>query len=47
MLTLTLVVMAGIVGPGFGMYIAMAWSPVSLLPAIGAPIYRRIDVRVI
>jgi hypothetical protein len=37
-LTLTLVLMAGIVGPGLGIYIAMARLPVSLLPVIGAPI---------
>jgi hypothetical protein len=35
---------AGIVGPDFGLYIAMARLPIYLLPAVGVPIYRRVGV---
>jgi hypothetical protein len=37
---LTLVLMAGIVGPNFGLNITSAQLPIHLLPVIGAPIYR-------
>lgn len=44
-MALMLVLMAGIVGRDFGLYVAMAQLPIYLLPALGTPIYRRFGVR--
>ncbi len=41
---MALVLMAGAAGPDFGFYVAMAQLPIYLLPALGAPIYRRLGV---
>jgi BASS family bile acid:Na+ symporter len=43
-MALMLVLMAGTVGPDFGLYVAMAQLPIYLLPSLGAPIYRRLGV---
>jgi BASS family bile acid:Na+ symporter len=43
-MALMLVLMAGAVGPDFGLYVAMAQLPIYLLPILGAPIYRRLGV---
>jgi hypothetical protein len=43
-MALMLVLMAGAVGPDFGLYVAMAQIPIYLLPSLGAPIYRRLGV---
>ncbi len=43
-MALMLVLMAGIAGPDFGLYVAMAQLPIYLLPSLGAPIYRRLGV---
>ena len=39
-----LVLTAGVSGPDVGPYVAMAQLPIYLLPALGAPIYRRLGV---
>ncbi|MHA1151351.1 MAG: hypothetical protein ACTSQ7_01575 [Alphaproteobacteria bacterium] len=43
-MALMLVLMAGVVDPDFGLYVAMAQLPIYLLPSLGAPIYRRFGV---
>ena len=43
-MALMLVLMAGVVGPDFGLYVAMAQLPIYLLPSLGTPIYRRLGV---
>ncbi len=43
-MALMLVLVAGAAGPDFALYVAMAQLPIYLLPALGAPIYRRLGV---